>query len=280
MAALQRPDAVLPIDHWPAHGIPRARVLLVHGLGEHPGRYEALAAQFVHWGLDVRAVHLRGHGRASGPRGDAPTPTAMLDDVAAAIDAVREPGRPFILVGHSLGGLLAARVVAGALRGEPFGREPDWLVLSSPALDPGMRWGQRLLLGFGRRFLPHLGAGNGLKPAWICRDPAVVKLYQQDPMVHGRITPTVAEMIVDGGEVVRAEAARWRVPTLLLWAGADRCVAPRGSEAFASAAPPAVVQGRCFDNLAHELFNEPERAEVLAVMKAALDHRFPHPTTP
>jgi alpha-beta hydrolase superfamily lysophospholipase len=204
----------------------------------------------------------------------------MLEDVAAAIDAVREPGRPFILLGHSLGGLLAARVVAGALRGEPYGREPDWLVLSSPALDPGMRWHQKWLLEMGRRFAPHLGAGNGLKPAWICRDPAVVKLYQQDPMVHNRITPTVAQMVVDGGEVVRAEAVRWRVPTLHLWAGADRCVAPLGSQAFADAAPPTVVQGRCFDHLAHEIFNEPERAEVLAVMKAALDHRFPLPGQP
>ncbi|MCZ8235684.1 MAG: lysophospholipase [Inhella sp.] len=278
MAALQRPDVVLPIEHWPAQGIPRARVLVVHGLGEHPGRYEALAAQLVRWGLDVRALHLRGHGRASGSRGDAPSATAMLEDVAAAIDAVREPGRPFVLLGHSLGGLLAARVVAGALRGEPFGREPDWLVLSSPALDPGMRWHQHLLLAVGRRFLPHMGASNGLKPAWISRDPAVVKLYQQDPMVHGRVTPTVAQMVVEGGEVVQAEAPRWRVPTLLLWAGADRCVAPRGSQAFADAAPPAWVQARRFDHLAHEIFNEPERAEVLAVLKTALDHRFPEPT--
>lgn len=274
MAALQRPDVVLPIDHWPAHGIPRARVLIVHGLGEHPGRYEALAAQLVRWGLDVRAVHLRGHGRAGGARGDAPSATAMLEDVAAAIDAVREPGCPFILLGHSLGGLLVARVAAAALRGEPFGREPDWLVLSSPALDPGMRWHQHLLLALGRRFLPHLGASNGLKPAWISRDPAVVKLYQQDPMVHGRVTPTVAQMVVDAGAAVQGEAPRWRVPTLLLWAGADRCVAPRGSRALAEAAPPGVLQARCFDNLAHEIFNEPERAEVLAVLKAALDHRF------
>ncbi len=253
-------------------------MLVVHGLGEHPGRYEALAQAWVDWGLDVWALHLRGHGRASGTRGDAPTPTAMLEDVAAAIDTVREAGRPFILLGHSLGGLLAARVVAGALRGEAFGREPDWLVLSSPALDPGMRPQQKLMLAVGRVLAPHLAAGNGLRPAWICRDPEVVRRYVADPLVHDRITPTVAQMVVEGGEVVRAEAPRWRVPTLLMWAGADRCVAPRGSQALADAAPPDVVHARCFEPLAHEIFNEPERAEVLAVMQAALDHRFPHPT--
>jgi alpha-beta hydrolase superfamily lysophospholipase len=71
-------------------------------------------------------------------------------------------------------------------------------------------------------------------------------------------------MIVDGGRQVLRAAPRWRLPTLLMWAGADRCVAPAGSAAFATAAPAAVVQSRCFDGLAHEIFNEPEREQVLA----------------
>ncbi len=275
MPAIQRPDAVLPLEHWPVHGQPRGRVLIVHGLGEHPGRYEALAAQLNRWNWDVRALHLRGHGRASGPRGDAPSATAMLEDLAATIDQVREPGRPFVLLGHSLGGLLAARVVAGALHGEAFGREPDLLVLSSPALDPNLSTNQSLSLALGSRLFPHLAVSNGLQPEWISRDAMIVKLYREDPLVHSKVTATVALMVRDGGMAVIADAPRWRVPTLLLWAGADRCVAPKGSQAFFDAAPRAVVKGQCFPQLAHEIFNEPERADVLVALETALNERFP-----
>ena len=75
---------------------------------------------------------------------------------------------------------------------------------------------------------PQLAIGNGLKPAWISRDPAVVRAYVDDPLVHDRVTPQLVRFIVDAGELVRASAPRWDVPTLLMWAGADRCVAPCG----------------------------------------------------
>ncbi len=269
MPALQRPDAVLPIEHWRAAGQARAMVLLVHGLGEHPGRYAALAGELKGWGLEVLAPHLRGHGRASGRRGDAPDKWTLLHDLAACFDHARQAamGKPLILLGHSLGGLLCARLVLGALQGEAFGRAPDRLVLSSPALDGNMNGLQRLMLAVGRRLAPHLQASNGLKPEWICRDPAVVQAYRNDSLVHDRITPTVASLVADEGPAVIAAAPRWTVPTLLLWAGADRCVAPRGSQAFFDAAPRNVVQGQAFPAMAHEIFNEPERAEVLALLR-------------
>jgi alpha-beta hydrolase superfamily lysophospholipase len=110
---------------------------------------------------------------------------------------------------------------------------------------------------------PRLAVNNGLKPEWISRDPAIVKAYVDDPLVHDRITPRLARFIVDGGRQVLAAAPRWQVPTLLLWAGADRCVDPNGSAAFAAAAPPAIVHHRRYAPLAHEIFNEPEREEVM-----------------
>jgi alpha-beta hydrolase superfamily lysophospholipase len=90
---------------------------------------------------------------------------------------------------------------------------------------------------------------NGLDPQWVSRDPAVVQGLRADPLVHDRITPRLVRFIVDGGDLVRSLAPRWRVPTLLMWAGADRCVAPAGSAAFAAAAPPAVVQAQPFPTL-------------------------------
>ncbi|MBN8506849.1 MAG: alpha/beta fold hydrolase [Burkholderiales bacterium] len=277
MPALQRPDAVLPIEHWRPATPARALVLLVHGLGEHPGRYAALATTLNAWGLEVLAPHLRGHGRASGARGDAPERWALLNDLAACFDLARQQAvlagvaRPLVLLGHSLGGLLAARLVAGSLLGEPFGRQPERLVLSSPALDGGLSGGQRLLLGLGKRLFPHLAVANGLQPEWISRDPAVVQAYRNDPLVHDRVSATVARLVAEEGPRVIELAPRWTVPTLLMWGGADRCVAPRGSQAFYDAAPRDVVQGQAFAPLAHEIFNEPERDQVLALLRPWLE---------
>jgi len=120
-----------------------------------------------------------------------------------------------------------------------------------------------------------LAVGNGLKPAWISRDPAVVAAYVADPLVHDRVTPTLVRMISDQGEEVLELCPTWRVPTLLMWAGADRCVAPRGSAAFAAALPQTLLQARCFEGLYHEIFNEPEQAQVLAQLGDWLTTRWP-----
>ena len=259
-----RDGLALHLRRWPAAGPARGTVQLVHGLGEHIGRYEHVAAALVSAGWRVVGHDHRGHGRSEGARGDVPRPDALLDDLALVVDRVRRPGR-HVLLGHSLGGLVAARFVAEGLAAvpAPFAREVDALVLSSPALDPGMNALQKLLLALLGPLAPHLRLGNGLDPAWICRDPAVVAAYRADPLVHDRITPTLARFIVDGGTLVRGAAPRWRVPTLLMWAGADRCVAPAGSAAFAAAAPREVVTAREWPGLAHEIFNEPEKIRVL-----------------
>jgi len=125
---------------------------------------------------------------------------------------------------------------------------------------------KRLRLALGAHLLPHLAVSNGLSPLWISRDPQVVRNYVDDTRVHNRMTPLLARFIVDAGRQVIARAAKWRTPTLLLWAGADRCVSPRGSAAFAAAAPKDRVQTRCFNGLAHEIFNEPERDFVVGAL--------------
>jgi alpha-beta hydrolase superfamily lysophospholipase len=151
------------------------------------------------------------------------------------------------------------------------------LVLSSPALDIGMTASQRGLLSLLAPLAPSLALSNGLSPQWVSRDPATVKAYVDDPLVHDRVTPRLIRFIVDAGLQVRECASRWRVPTLLLWAGADRCVASAGSAAFAGAAPPQIVNHKQYPALAHEIFNEPERDEVLADLTKWLDARPSNP---
>jgi alpha-beta hydrolase superfamily lysophospholipase len=263
---------------WPAGDRARGTVLIVHGLGEHIGRYAHVAAHLNAAGWHVAGYDQRGHGASPGRRGFIARPDDLLRDLAQAVDLVRAraPGAPLVLLGHSMGGLVAGRFVAEgqATQPAPWHRPVDALVMSSPALDPGMRaWQKALLAGVGP-LLPGLPAGNGLKPEWISRDPKVVAAYVADPLVHNRIVPRLARFIVDGGEQVRAQAASWRLPTLLLYAGADRCVAPAGSDAFAQRAPSAQVQTHRYPGLFHEIFNEPEQAQVLGELSGWLQARF------
>lgn len=265
----------LALCDWPVPaGSPaRATVLLVHGLGEHLGRYAALAQALNSWGYAVRAYDQYGHGASGGPRGGLPSATRLLDDLAQVVDQTRAgmtTGQPLLLLGHSMGGLVAARFVA--LQRRPL----EGLVLSSPALDPGLNPVQKLLVAVLPALLPNLRVGNGLDARLISHDPAVVAAYQSDPLVHDRIAARLARFIADDSAAVRAAASGWVLPTLLLYAGADRLVNPAGSRAFAAAAPPAVLSSQCFEPLYHEIFNEaePGRSQVLAALRAWLDARF------
>jgi len=258
---------------WPS-GDARGTIVIVHGLGEHIGRYAHVAACLNASRWSVVGVDQRGHGASPGERGRLAAEDDLLFDLAAVLDVVRgETQGPLVLLGHSLGGLVAARLVAGGLESPrpPWQREVDALVLSSPALDIGMTAAKRALLATLETLAPNLGIGNGLDVNAISRDAAVVAAYRADPLVHDRIAPRLVRFLADAGPAVRALAPRWRVPTLLLYAGSDRCVVPAGSAAFAAAAPEAVVTAHAFAPLFHEIFNEPEQDEVLKILAAWLD---------
>ena len=266
---------------WPSADA-RGTIVIVHGLGEHIGRYAHVAARLNANRWSVAGYDQRGHGASPGERGRIAAHDNLLVDLAAVIDDVRaEAGGPLILLGHSLGGLVVARFVAGALESArpAWQREVDALVLSSPALDIGMTGAKRALLATLETLTPNLGIGNGLDATGISRDPAVVAAYRADPLVHDRIAPRLIRFLADSGPLVRQLAPRWNVPTLLLYAGSDRLVVPAGSAAFAAAAPAALVTARPFASLFHEIFNEPEQDEVLGVLTAWLDTLNLTPTT-
>jgi len=266
---------------WPSADA-RGTIVIVHGLGEHIGRYGHVAAHLNASRWSVVGYDQRGHGASPGERGRIAAHDDLLADLAALVDDVRaEASGPLVLLGHSLGGLVVARFVAGALESPPppWQRDVDALVLSSPALDIGMTGAKRAVLTTLETLTPNLGIGNGLDATGISRDAAVVAAYRADPLVHDRIAPRLVRFLADAGPVVRDLAPRWRVPTLLLYAGSDRLVVPAGSAAFAAAAPAAIVTARPFASLFHEIFNEPEQNEVLSVLTAWLDTLNPTPTT-
>lgn len=269
---LARPDgATLAVRDWPLAGTPRAVVQVVHGLGEHVGRYAHVAAWLNTRGFAVRGHDHFGHGASSGPRGGLPHTLRLVEDLGVVVDQTRRqyPGVPLVLLGHSLGGLVAAGFVARAVR------PVDALVLSSPSLDPGLTAGQKLLVAVLSRLAPGLRVGNGLDASFISHDPAVIAAYRADPRVHDRIGARLARFLSDEGATVLAAAPRWPVPTRLLFAGDDRLVNPAGSRRFAAVAAGSPLEATCFETLYHELFNEREAGPVYAALEAWLDRGWP-----
>jgi alpha-beta hydrolase superfamily lysophospholipase len=251
--------------------VPRSRgtVVIAHGLGEHIGRYLHVADALNARGWNVVGFDHRGHGLSSGARGATPA-DALPFDLAYAIERTREGmASPLVLLGHSMGGALASDVVVRGLA------RVDALVLSSPAFAVSMTPAQERTLAIGERVAPTLAAANGLDPLGISRDPMVVSQYVNDPLVHDRITPRLARTIIDAAARALEAASYWPVPTLLVYAGEDRLVDPRGSDRFAAVAHASNVTSRRYDELFHEIFNEPESAAVLADVGAWLDERFP-----
>jgi alpha-beta hydrolase superfamily lysophospholipase len=259
----------LVTTHWPAPGVVRGVVCLVHGLGEHAGRYPHVAKAFNQQGWAVVSHDHRGHGQSPGPRGALHESDDLLHDLASVIDAIKAgyPTQRLLVLGHSLGGLVVSRFVsalANPSENAPWQRPVDLCVLSSPALDLGMSSFQHGLLNTVGRLTPDVAVGNGLKPEWVSSDASVVKNYVDDPLVHDRITGRLTRFMLDSGEVVHARAPSWTVPTLLLYAGADRCVRPDGSARFAQAAPKQMVTAKAYPEMSHEIFNEPDKAQVLS----------------
>lgn len=261
------------IQDWPIpSGVTlRGVVIIVHGLGEHAGRYDHVARKLNAWGFAVRGYDQCGHGESGGAPGSLPTDTRLLDDLADIVDSTRSRmvgGTPLILLGHSMGGLVVGRFVSLAIR------KVDALVMSSPALNPGLSGFQKFLLAVLPRFAPNLRVGNGVKPQFISHDPAVVKAYRSDRLVHDRISARLAKFIADAGPATVAAAPGWKVPTLLMFAGDDRLLNPQGSRDFAAAAPGDVVTSVCFDKLYHEIFNELDATEVFQTLQRWLDQRY------
>lgn len=246
---------------WPVAGA-RRTALIVHGLGEHAGRYERVARWLNERGLAVCAYDLYGHGRSSGPRGHLATDSQFVDHLAEMLATL---AGPVILIGHSLGGLISSSAIAHD-RVRPAG-----LVLSSPALAVPTRAWQRAALAVLPRWAPNLTLGNGLEPAFLSHDPKIVQAYRDDPLVHDRICARLGGFVAGEGERVRERAASWPVRTLLLYAGTDRLVDPAGSDAWSAKAPRSLATSRRFDSLYHEIFNEPDAAPVFKALGDWLD---------
>ena len=252
---------------------PRAALLVVHGLGEHGGRYAALARDLSARGVAVFALDLRGHGRSGGARAYTPRFERMVDDLEAFRRhvALKLPGAvPVFLLGHSLGGLVTIRWLETHPEGPVAGA-----ILSSPLLGVAVkapRW-KVAAAGVLTHLLPKLPLSNEIDPAELSSDPAYVRSYREDPLVHTKITPRLyTELMAHIGHAL-ADGGRIRHPLLFLVSGADSVVRADETHRFARGLSGDVtVHG--YDGFRHESLNEAGRARPLADLTAWLEGKY------
>jgi alpha-beta hydrolase superfamily lysophospholipase len=261
------------LQDWPLPNgvVPRGVIIIVHGLGEHAGRYDRLAEQLNEWGFIVRGFDQFGHGESGGPRGGLPTDTRLLDDLADIVDSTRArmaPKTPLIVLGHGIGGVVVGQFAAQAMR------PVDGVVMCSPTLTLPINRVQRTLLLLLAKLAPNLRIPNGVKTHYLSHDKIVLATYRRDRLVHNRVSLRLARFVVTTGADLIRNAGLWTVPTLLLYSGRDRMANPQGSRDFVAAAPQDLVRSACFERHYHELFNERSASGIFGTLKRWLDKRF------
>lgn len=254
---------------WAPEKEPKAAVCLVHGHGEHIGRYEHVGAAFAGAGYALLGFDLRGHGKSGGQRGHAPSFEAYSKDIESFLrEAVkRYPSAPRFIYGHSLGGLLSLAYAVS--------RQPDaqGMIVSSPGLrtalhEQKVKVAMAKLLGM---LIPTITIPSGLSTEHISRDPEVVKAYINDPLVHDKMTLGFGRAALQVTANIFQQAGRLSVPVLLAYCSADKLTYPHGAEEFAGLTPKGLVTLKKFEGLYHEPHNEPEKAEVLKTYIQWLD---------
>lgn len=236
---------------WERPDRPWATLLLVHGIAEHSGRYEQVGQQLSTAGIKVRSFDLPGFGGTGGRRGHVDSFDEYLDAVGQELTASREPGMPSVLLGHSLGGLIALKY---SLSRAPA---PDYLVLSAPAIDATIPAWQRTLAPLLGKIAPKLMMPNNVRGEHLTRLPEVAEAYFADPLVY---TKASTRLGAESFQVMKEVAGQIpSMPTHVVHGGADELVPPQFSAPLGNA-----VSRKLYPSLRHELFNEPEGPEVVA----------------
>ena len=254
--------------NWAPDSKPKATITLVHGHGEHVGRYDHIAAALTDKGYAMLGFDLRGHGKSAGPRGHTPTYEALMEDIAAFSRQVDEryPDLPRFLYGHSLGGNLVLNYV---LRRKPDLRgviaTGPWLELAFQPPASQVTLG-RLMNGIAPGFTQH----SKLDTNGLTHDQTVVTAYNRDPLNHDKISARLFVGIYESGLWALNHAAEFPLPLLLMHGAADPITSAKASQEFADKACDKVTI-KVWGGMYHEIHNEFEQAEVFKVMLGWLE---------
>jgi alpha-beta hydrolase superfamily lysophospholipase len=232
--------------------------LLCHGYGEHIGRYEHVADALVRHGAGVHGVDHIGHGKSTGERVSVPDFEHVVGDFHELATRVRDPRLPTVLIGHSMGGMIAARYA------QRYGHELAALVLSGPVLG---RWDAAAGL-LAQDEIPD----TPIDPDTLSRDPAVGKAYVDDPLVwHGRFRRTTLEAFVTCFDRIRADGPLGALPTFWMHGEDDQLVPIDATREGIDALRGVVFEEKVYPGARHEIFNETNKDDVLADVTAFLD---------
>jgi alpha-beta hydrolase superfamily lysophospholipase len=251
-----RDGTPLSLVRWDAPSESKGQVLIVHGLAEHMGRYEHVAAALVAAGFSVAGIELRGHGDSEGQRGHVDNWQQYVEDLFSAVEALG--GQPY-LVGHSMGGLVALDAIRTGL-------EVSGVSLSNPLVGvsveaPAIKIAAAKVLS---RILPKLSLDNELDVTQISRDADVVARYEADPKVYRKISSRWYTEMLAAMDRVHAAAPEGAIPLLLQQGDADSITSPDDARTFYGAWGHVEKQRTVYPDLYHEIFNEPEKEKVLS----------------
>lgn len=254
---------------WSPDSDPKCQVMLVHGLGEHSGRYGHVAERLTGAGYAVYALDLRGHGKSEGSRVFVRSYDEFMADLIqfrGRVEAV-DSGVPLVVLGHSMGGNL----VMGHVLDHQDGLAG--MALSGPLLQIGddLSPAKARLLGLVARIAPQLRP-EALDATAISRDPAVVSAYEADPLVYsGKITAGIGAALIGALGRFPERYGSLALPVLVMHGTDDRLTNIEGSRQLEAMATNADVTAHYYDGLYHEIFNEPEREAVLGDLVTWLD---------
>lgn len=263
---------------WQAQ-VTHAVIVLIHGLADHSARYNELGQFLASHGWTVYAVDLRGHGQSSdGPQAGRVHVDDFSDyanDVSAMISHAKQhhPGLPVVILGHSMGGLISLTYALN------HPDELDGAVLSSPVLGTHPDARPPAILNLLVRLLVHIKPRmlfpSDLDNHAISRDPDVVRAYIDDPLVSEKVSARWYVEMTQAIEDIQGRAVELKIPTLLMQSGADRLVDPKAAPQWARDAPEDLLELVVWDELFHEMFNEPEKGKVHACVLEWLRKNFP-----
>ena len=254
-------DVNIYYQHWLPEDTPKAALLIVHGLAEHSGRYMNVVNHFVPLGYAVYGIDLFGHGRSDGMRVYVDRFKDFLCSVKTYFGMIRDcqPEVPICLVGHSMGGLIGAAYLLD------HQHELAGAVLSGAAVKVGESTPLMTILA-GKllsRLMPKFGLLQ-LKVDSLCRDPEVVKAYEDDPLVHtGKITARLAAEMLKAMQRVTDKASEIVLPIFVVHGSEDELVDPDSAQMLYDGVGSADKAIKIYDGLYHEVFNEPEHKRVL-----------------
>jgi acylglycerol lipase len=254
-------NATIYYQAWLPEGNVNAVLLIVHGLGEHSGRYLNVVNHFVPLGYGVYGFDHPGHGKSEGVREGVERFADYTDTLRVCDEMVksRQRGTPVFLLGHSMGGLIASCYL--------LDHQADFrgAVISAPLVKAGGKVSPATIL-MGRilsALAPRMGL-LALDAEGISRDPEVVKAYVGDPLVfHGKTPARLAAELLKAMQRVTAEAGKITLPFIVLQGSADKLVDPGGAQMLYDKASSKDKALKIYEGLYHEVFNEPERARVL-----------------